>query len=340
MYTNDELIQKALEYVNSNNRVYNQIRLSAPPPLRSRSFNIRAQHPAPDNTFSTFVTVPNTMSVADWKNEFLRKSWKEVFITESPLPGSLTFASIPDGVTHTPDTELPEMPMVLNPSTGNYEKAKHTGTYTADYPDNYIQKYINAKFDEEGKYNLGWAGGSFLDWWRDLYRMRSAPGSDKVGDFLYEAIRQALLQKIPHFGHANYKDFAKYRKANPTFKSIKGDESGLPDNDLLKSLGLGDSYTLFELAQVRDLEPGVHIDATLLQIALDQLSSALESLKKKFEDPAEIEKSYRDSVKSRMEKFKKDRIEIENKYIDPITKTLTNILSLGDDYKERGGKYE
>ena len=69
MYTNDELIQKALEYVNSNNRVYKQIRLSAPPPLRSRSFNIRAQHPAPDNTFSTFVTVPNTMSVDDWKNE-------------------------------------------------------------------------------------------------------------------------------------------------------------------------------------------------------------------------------------------------------------------------------
>jgi len=339
MYTNDELIQKALEYVNSNNRVYKQIRLSAPPPLRSRSFSIRAQHPAPDNTFSTFVTVPNTMSVDDWKNEFLRKSWKEVFIAESPLPGALTYASIPDGVTHTPDTELPEMPMVLNPTTGDYEKAKHTGSYTVDYPDNYIQKFINSIFDEEGKYNLGWLGGSFLSWWRDLYRMRSAPGSNKVDDYINAEIRQALIQKIPHFGHSNYKDFAKYRKANPTFKSIKGDESGLPDNDLLKSLGLGDSYTLFELAQVRDLEPGVHIDATLLQMALDNLKVALKTLADKFEDPADIEKKYRESIEQRLEKFKKDQIEFQNKYVDPTAKFLTNILSLGDDYKNRG-KYE
>jgi hypothetical protein len=338
MYTNDELIQKALEYVNSNNRVYKQIRLSAPPPLRSRSFNIRAQHPAPDNTFSTFVTVPNTMSVDDWKNEFLRKSWKEVFIAESPLPGSLTYASIPDGVTHAPDVELPEMPMVLNPTTGDYEKAKHTGSYTVDYPDNYIQKFINSNFDEEGKYNLGWLGGSFLDWWRNLYRMRSAPGSNKVDDYLYTDIRQALLQKIPHFGHSNYKDFAKYRKSNPTFKSITGDESGLPDNDLLKSLGLGDSYTLFELAQVRDLEPGVHIDAILLQMALTKLTVALDKLEKKFEDPVDIEKKYRESIEQRLEKFKKDQIEFQ-KYVDPTAKFLTNILSLGDDNNKRG-KYE
>ncbi len=338
MYTNDELIQKALEYVNSNNRVYRQIRLSAPPPPRSRSFNIRAQHPAPDNSYSTFVTVPNIMSVDDWKNEFLRNNWKEVFIAESPLPGSLTFANIPDALSHTPDTELPEMPMVLNPTTGDYEKAKHTGSYTVDYPDNYIQKFINTNFDEEGKYNLGWLGGSFLDWWRDLYRMRSAPGSNKTDDYLYTDIRQALLQKIPHFGHSNYKDFAKYRKSNPTFKSIKGDESGLPDNDLLKSLGLGDSYTLYELAQVRDLEPGVHIDATLLQMAINKLTVALDKLEKKFEDPVDIEKKYRESIEQRLENFKKHQIEFQKKYVDPTANFFTNILSIGD--KDKWGKYE
>jgi hypothetical protein len=338
MYTNDELIQKALEYVNSNNRVYKQIRLSAPPPLRSRSFNIRAQHPAPDNTFSTFVTVPNTMSVDDWKNEFLRKSWKEVFIAESPLPGALTYASIPDGVTHTPDVELPEMPMVLNPTTGDYEKAKHTGSYTVDYPDNYIQKFIDTNFDEESKYNFGWAGGSFLDWWRDLYRMRSAPASNKIDSYLNTSIRQALLQKIPHFGHSNYKDFAKYRKSNPTFKNVKGEESGLPDNDLLRSLGLGDSYTLFELAQVRDLEPGVHIDATLLQMALENLKQALMTLANKFEDPVDIEKNYRESIEQRLENFKKHQSEVRKKYIDPWAERLTTILSIGD--KDKWGKYE
>jgi len=97
-----------------------------------------------------------------------------------------------------------------------------------------FKNFINTNFDEEGKYNLGWLGGSFLDWWRDLYRMRSAPGSNKTDDYLYTDIRQALLQKIPHFGHSNYKDFAKYRKSNPTFKTITGDESGLPDNDFIK----------------------------------------------------------------------------------------------------------
>ncbi len=338
MYTNDELIQKALEYVNSNNRVYRQIRLSAPPPPRSRSFNIRAQHPAPDNSYSTFVTVPNIMSVDDWKNEFLRNNWKEVFIAESPLPGSLTFANIPDALSHTPDVELPEMPMVLNPTTGDYEKAKHTGSYTVDYPDNYIQKFINTNFDEEGKYNLGWLGGSFLDWWRDLYRMRSAPGSNKTDDYLYTDIRQALLQKIPHFGHSNYKDFAKYRKANPTFKTITGEDSLLPDNDLLKSLGLGDSYTLYELAQVRDLEPGVHIDATLLQMAINKLTVALDKLEKKFEDPVDIEKKYRESIEQRLENFKKHQTEVQKKYIDPWAERLTNILSIGD--KDKWGKYE
>jgi hypothetical protein len=337
MYTNDELIQKALEYVNSNNRVYKQIRLSAPPPLRSRSFNIRAQHPAPDNSYSTFVTVPNTMAANDWKNEFLRKSWREVFIAESPLPGSLTFTNIPDATTHTPDTELPEIPMVLNPSTGKYEKGKNTGSYTIDYPDNYIQKFINNNLDAEGKYNLGWAGGSFLDWWRDLYRMRAAPNSDKVNDFVYSAIRQALLQKIPHFGHSNYKDFSKYRKANPTFKTITGKDSLLPDNDLLKSLGLGDSYTLYELAQARDLEPGVHIDANLLQMAMDQLMTALDDLQKKFEDPEEIEKEYNNSVANKIEEMKKRQKKWQTG-LDNTAKFFTNVLSLGDDVKR--GKYE
>lgn len=337
MYTNDELIQKALEYVNSNNRVYRQIRLSAPPPLRSRSYNIRAQHPAPDGTYSTFVTVPNTMAASDWKNEFLRKNWSEVFIAESPLPGSLTFANIPDGVTHTPDTELPEIPMVYNPSTESYEKGKHTGTYTLDYPDNYIQKYINNNFNEEDKYNFGWIGGSFLDWWRDLYRMRSAPGSNKVDDYLYASIRQALLQKIPHFGHSNYKDFAKYRKANPTFKNVKGEESGLPDNDLLKSLGLGDSYTLYELAQVRDLEPGVQIDATLLQMALDKLIDSLGNLAKKFEDPEAYEKEYNTGIENRIKEFNEKKKKFQNN-LDKLMGGLTNFLSLGDDVKR--GRYE
>jgi hypothetical protein len=168
--------------------------------------------------------------------------------------------------------------------------------------------------------------------------MRSAPGSNKTDDYLYADIRQALLQKIPHFGHSNYKDFAKYRKSNPTLKSIKGDESGLPDNDLLKSLGLGDSYTLYELAQVRDLEPGVHIDATLLQMAITKLTVALDKLEKKFEDPVDIEKKYRESIEQRLENFKKHQTEVQKNIIDPIANSFTNILSIGD--KDKWGKYE
>ena len=177
-----------------------------------------------------------------------------------------------------------------------------------------------------------------MDWWRDLYRMRSAPASNKIDSYLNTSIRQALLQKIPHFGHSNYKDFAKYRKSNPTFKNVKGEESGLPDNDLLRSLGLGDSYTLFELAQVRDLEPGVHIDATLLQMALENLKQALMTLANKFEDPVDIEKNYRESIEQRLENFKKHHIEFQNKYVDPTAKFFTNILSIGD--KDKWGKYE
>jgi hypothetical protein len=334
MYTNDQLIQKALEYVNSNNRVYKQIRLSAPPPPRTRAFNIQAANPS--NDAATFVTEMNNISPADWKREFISKNWKDVYITESPVAGVLKYVAIPDALSHSPDVDLPEIPMVLKPD-GTYEKGKHSGSYSIDYPDNYIQKYINTKFDNEGKYNLGWHSGSFLAWWKDLYRMKSAPTSDTVDEYVHSAIRQALLQKIPHFGHTNYKDFTKYRKVNPTFKNSKGVESVLPDNDLLRSMGLGDSYTLYELGMARDLEPGVHIDANLLQAALGNLLQPLSELKKKFEDPAEYERQYLAEI----EKRKKMMIEKQKKWQEGLnkgSKILTNILGLGDDVKR--GKYE
>jgi hypothetical protein len=73
-------------------------------------------------------------------------------------------------------------------------------------------------------------------------------------------------------------------------------------------------------------------------MALNKLTVALDKLEKKFEDPVDIEKKYRESIEQRLENFKKHQTEVQKNIIDPIANSLTSILSIGD--KDKWGKYE
>lgn len=291
-----EIISQAEKFIRENSNIYQFTKVSQTP----MSYSITATNTAGQS--KSFLTDRNIHTAFDWESNFYGRGWSNVIVTRSQLEGPLTLSNIPDATTTPGDaaysqravsTSTSGLPVSLIPSLGRptfvvpglggtvYTPASHTPTspYGINEVDNQIQQYYMAMSNDD-KFEMGWEGGDFNDWWNDRAARASAPTSGRTspgGSVVSPQITNAFNQKIPSVNDAMYHEFLDlYDKKIQSGTGNSGEI--LPDERLIRqyeSITGNPVSNLFSLGKRRDLDFADY-DIQIMSTALSRLTEALQ----------------------------------------------------------------
>ena len=292
-----EIILQAEKIIKDNNRVYQFKKVSQTP----TSYSITATNTA--GQVKSFLTDRNIHTAFDWERDFYANGWSNVIVSKSVLEGPLTLTAIPSASTTAGDaaysqrsvsTSTPGLPVNLIPSLGRplftipglgstvYTPSSHTPTapYGLSEVDNQIQQYFG-NMSNDDKFEIGWEGGNFIDWWNDRAARASAPTSRSTSpttDVRSAEITSAFNQKIPSVNDAMYHEFLDLLEKKKQSASSGGASNELPDERMIRqyeSITGNNVSNLFTLGKQRTLDFSDY-DPQIMTAALSRLTNALQ----------------------------------------------------------------
>jgi len=291
-----EIISQAEKIIKENNNVYQFTKVSQ----TATSYSITATNTAGQN--KSFLTDRNMHTAFDWESNFYGRGWSNVIVSRSLLEGPLSLSNIPNATTTAGDaaysqravsTSTSGLPVSLIPSLGRptfvvpglggtvYTPASHTPTapYGINEVDNQIQQYFMGMSNDD-KFEMGWEGGDFVDWWDDRAARASAPTSGRTspgGSVVSPEITSAFNQKIPSVNDAMYHEFLDL--IDKKMQSGTGTTGvTLPDERLIRQYeGITGNpvSNLFSLGKMRTLD-FTDYDVEIMNAALRRLTEALQ----------------------------------------------------------------